>query len=315
MARKKEALKYQINNNLRGKISFGKSKHADKQELGFGESNYKIYSYSTYNTYLKECEQYSRWLTETKGIDKFTKLQDTERYAQEYIQYRLNSGVSVYTAKMERSALGMLYGKRIEIDMPLRDNKNIVRSRKEVENDRHYAQNGKYKDVFTMSLATGCRRCDLKNLRTDCLVEKDGHLYVKIFGSKGGRDRLAYVREEYEDEVRNIIQARKEQGQVKVFDKIPQKIDVHSLRREYAKGLYQEIKGNRELRDDILKNYPVRREYKTQRDKDGNSITKEIKSNVYRDREGHVFERDDIYCISQSLGHNRIDCSICHYVR
>lgn len=316
MARKQN-IENLFHTNLKGKIAFGESKHKDKtaQNLSFGESTYKIYSYSTYNTYLKECTAYARWLAEEKDIKKTDNIDKTEQYAKEYLQSRIDGGVSVYTAKLERAALGMLYNKQIDFEMPVRDSKNITRSRLEVENDKHYSQDGKYKDVFTLGRAIGGRRSDLSKLTVDSFIEKDGHLYVTFEKSKGGRDRLTYVREEYRQEIQDIIQRTKEAGKTKLLDKIPQRIDVHSLRREYCKGLYNEIKDNKELRDDILKNYPARHEYKTQKDKDGNSYTKEITREYYKDREGNVYNRDDIYVCSQCLGHNRLDVSITHYLK
>lgn len=316
MARKQN-MENLFHTNLKDKISFGQSKHADKvnQNLSFEESTYKIYSYSTYNTYLKECTAYAKWLAEEKNIKKTDDIGKTEQYAKEYLQSRLDSGVSVYTAKMERSALGMLYSKRIDFKMPVRDSKNITRSRLDVEGDKHYSESGKYKDVFTLGRATGGRRSDLLKLTVDSFVMKDGHLYVEFDKSKGGRDRLTYVREEYRQEIQDIIQRAKEDGKTKLLDKIPQRIDVHGLRREYCQGLYNEIKNNRELRDDILKNYPSRREYKTQKDKNGNSYTQEIKSNIYKDRDGNIYDRDTIYACSQCLGHNRLDVSITHYLK
>lgn len=314
MARKQN-IENLFHTNLKDKIAFGESKHKDKQGMPFGQSTYKIYSYGTYNTYLKECTAYARWLAAEKDIKKTDDISKTERYVKEYLQSRLDGGVSVYTAKMERAALGMLYSKQIEFKMPVRDSKNITRSRREVEGDKHYSQDGKYKDVFTLGKATGGRRSDLLKLTVDSFVIKDGHLYVEFDKSKGGRNRLTYVREEYRQEVENIIQKAKEAGKTRILDKIPQRIDVHGLRREYCKGLYAEIKDNKELRDDILKNYPVRQEYKTQKNKDGGSYTKEIKRDYYKDREGNVYSRDDIYVCSQCLGHNRLDVSITHYLK
>lgn len=303
--------------NLKNKISFGESKHSDKIEQGltFGESTYRIYSYSTYNTYLKECTAYAKWLKDEKDLKKVDDISKTEQYIREYLQNRLDSGMSIYTVKMEKAALGMLFSKKIDFEMPVRDSKNITRSRFEVENDKHYNENGKYKDVFVLGKATGGRRCDLGKLTTESFVEKDGHLYVQFDKSKGGRDRFTYVRKEYEEEIRNIIQKTKEEGRTKLLEKIPQRIDIHSLRREYCRGLYLEIKDNRELRDDILKNYPPRHEYKTQKNKDGISYTQEIKKDYYKDRDGNIYDRNDIYVCSQCLGHNRLDVSITHYLK
>lgn len=300
---------------LKDKIAFGQSKHADKDNLDFGQSTYKIYSYETYNTYLKECTAYSKWLEIEKHIKKIDDISKTEQYAREYLQSRLDNNISIYTVKMERAALGMLYSKQIDIKLPARDNKNITRSRQRVEGDKHYSENGKYKNVFMVAKATGGRRSDLMKLDINSFIEINGHLYVQFKHSKGGRNRLTYVREEYSQDVKELVKKAREEGKIKLFDKIPQRIDIHGLRREYCQGLYTEIKNNKDLRDDILKNYPARHEYKTQKDKNGNSYTKEIQSEIYKDRDGNIYDRNDIYVCSQSLGHNRLDVSITHYLK
>lgn len=312
---KKKAIENQLHNALKDRIAFGQSKHQDKRDLGFGESTYKIYSYSTYNTYLKVAKEYSHWLVNVKQLGKYERMENTEQYATEYLKHRQDNGISVYTLKMERSALSMLYGKQIDYKLPVRDNKAITRSRNDSVNDKHYSRTGKYKDVFVLAVATGGRRKDLTNLRADGLKEIDGKLYVAFKRSKGGRDRIVPVRQEYAKEVAEIFLKRQIEGQTKVLDKIPHKIDIHSLRREYAQGLYKDIVADSVLRDEYLKQYPKRKELKTQRNKDGITYTKEIKTDVYKDRDGNVYNRDDLYVISQSLGHNRIDTSITHYLK
>ncbi|MDD3139373.1 MAG: tyrosine-type recombinase/integrase [Lachnospiraceae bacterium] len=304
---KKQNIKNIIHTALKDKIAFGESKHNAKKELdGFGKSTYKIYSYSTYNTYLKANLEYAKWLQENKNINKINDLSVTEQYASEYIQYRLDSGVSVYTAKMERSALAMLYSKQIEIDMPKRDNKNITRSRKSTENDKHISRNGKYKDVFTVALATGGRRSDIQKLSINDFKEIDGNLYVTFIQSKGGRNRLAPVLEEYTQQVKDIMENVKLSGKTRLFEHIPKEIDVHSLRREYAKNLYKNITENKDLKDKYLFQYPERVEYKN---------NKEIKRNFYKDRDNNIYDRDNIYIVSQALGHNRLDVSVTHYLK
>lgn len=314
MGRKKDVERL-FHQTLSDKLAFGQSKKAAKKDLGFGQSTYQIYSVNSYKTYLKQCKQYARWLKEEKGINKIDDINKTEQYAKEYIQKRLDDGKSIYTVKMERSALGMLYGKQIDIKLPSRTPDQITRSRKETKNDRYITRDGKYKDVFTISIATGSRRKDISKLCVNNFREVDGKLYVFFEKSKGGRDRLTPVLEKYEKDVRDIIEQAKADGKTRLFNHIPKEIDVHGLRREYCQGLYDEIKDNKELRNEILKNYPERRELKTQKDKDGNTVTKEIKSDVYKDRSGNVWKRDDIYVLSQALGHNRLDVSITHYLK
>lgn len=314
MGRKKDVERL-FHQTLSDKLAFGQSKKAAKKDLGFGQSTYQIYSVNSYKTYLKQCKQYAKWLKQEKGINKIDDINKTEQYAKEYIQKRLDDGKSIYTVKMERSALGMLYGKQIDIKLPSRTPDQITRSRKETKNDRYISRDGKYKDVFTIAIATGSRRKDISKLCVNNFREVDGKLYVFFEKSKGGRDRLTPVLEKYEKDVRDIIEQAKNEGKTRLFNHIPKEIDIHGLRREYCQGLYDEIKDNKELRNEILKNYPERRELKTQKDKNGNTVTKEIKSDVYKDRSGNIWKRDDIYVLSQALGHNRLDVSITHYLK
>ena len=314
MGRKKDVERL-FHQTLSNKLVFGQSKKAAKKDLGFGQSTYQIYSVNSYKTYLKQCKQYAKWLKQEKGINKIDDINKTEQYAKEYIQKRMDDGKSIYTVKMERSALGMLYGKQIDIKLPSRTPDQITRSRKETKNDRYISRDGKYKDVFTIAIATGSRRKDISKLCVNNFREVDGKLYVYFERSKGGRDRLTPVLEKYEKDVRDIIEQAKVDGKTRLFNHIPKEIDVHGLRREYCQNLYDEIKDNKELRDEILKNYPERHELKTQKDKDGNTVTKEIKSDVYKDRSGNIWKRDDIYVLSQALGHNRLDVSITHYLK
>ena len=303
MGRKKDVERL-FHQTLSNKLVFGQSKKAAKKDLGFGQSTYQIYSVNSYKTYLKQCKQYAKWLKQEKGINKIDDINKTEQYAKEYIQKRMDDGKSIYTVKMERSALGMLYGKQIDIKLPSRTPDQITRSRKETKNDRYISRDGKYKDVFTIAIATGSRRKDISKLCVNNFREVDGKLYVYFERSKGGRDRLTPVLEKYEKDVRDIIEQAKNEGKTRLFNHIPKEIDIHGLRREYCQGL-----------NEIIKNYPERRELKTQKDKNGNTVTKEIKSDVYKDRSGNVWKRDDIYVLSQALGHNRLDVSITHYLK
>ena len=297
----RKTISNQIHSALADKIAFGESKHLDKieQETTFGKSTYKIYSFSTYDTYNKVGREYGKWLAD-KGI-KYDKLANTELYAREYIETRLVEGKSVYTLKMERSALGMIYDHNIEVPLPVRHNRDVKRSREETSNDKHISRTGKYADIFIIATATGCRRCDLKSLNVNSLVERNGKYFLEIKQSKGGRNRLAPVLPSKADEVKKIFEHTRGTGKTKLFDNIPKEIDVHGLRREYAQELYHTLSDEKSLRDDYLSCYPARHE--------------NVKSDYYRDREGNVFERDTVYVVSQALGHNRIDTSITSYLK
>lgn len=301
-----------IKDNLVSKIAFGKSKHEAKKDLDFGQSSYKIYGEETYKTYKKECLKYADWLENEKGIKKAKSIEDVKQYTQEYLQTRLDSGCSVWTVKMEKSALGMLYGEPIRMDIPKRDIHNIERSRH--DRNAHFARNGKYKDVYVIALATGGRRADIEKLKPDDFKMQDGKLYVSFKGSKGGRDRFTYVRQEYVHDVLEIVQKTESEGRNKVLEEVPSNMDIHALRKEYAYSLYQDIQRDDELRTFLLEHEPPRKEYRTSVNKDGQKVTKEVQKDIYKTRDGDIFKRDDIYIISRQLGHNRIDTAICHYL-
>lgn len=311
--KRKQNIHTLIKDNLVGKIAFGKSKHEAKKGLGFGQSTYRIYAKESYDTYKKECLKFADWLENEKGIKRAKDIEDVKPYAQEYLQSRLDNGCTVWTVKTERSALGMLYGETIEIDMPKRDIHDIKRSRN--NRNAHYSRDGKYQDVYTIALATGGRRADIEKLTPYDFKYQDGKLYAIFERSKGGRDRLSYVREEYVQDVLKIVQEAKESGRNKVLEEIPENMDIHALRREYAYSLYQDIQKDSELRTFLLAHEPPRKEYRTSTNKDGQKVTKEVKKDIYKTREGDVFKRDDIYIISRQLGHNRIDTAICHYLK
>ncbi len=310
--KRKQSVHTLIKDNLTDKIAFGQSKHEAKRDLDFGQSSYKIYAKETYDTYKKECLKFADWLQNEKDIKRINDLESVKQYTQEYLQTRLDSGCSVWTVKMEKSALGMLYGEPIKMDMPKRDVKDIDRSRH--NRNAHFSRDGKYKDVYTIALSTGGRRADIEKLKPDDFKMQDGKLYVSFKGSKGGRDRFTYVRQEYTEEVLEIVQKAKLEGKNKVLEEVPSNMDIHALRKEYAYELYQDIQKDDELRTFLLNHEPPRKEYRTSTNKDGQKVTKEIQKDIYKTRDGDIFKRDDIYIISRQLGHNRIDTAICHYL-
>lgn len=311
--KRKQSVHTLIKDSLEDKIAFGMSKHKAKRDLDFGQSSYKIYAKVTYDTYKKECLKFADWLQSEKGIKRIKEIDDIKPYAQEYLQSRLDKGCSVWTVKMEKSALGMLYNEPIKFDMPKRDINNITRSRH--DRNAHFARDGKYKDVYVIALATGGRRADIEKLRPQDFKMQDGKLYVNFEQSKGGRDRLTYVRQEYVEDVLKIIQKAKLEGRDKVLEDIPSNMDIHALRKEYAYNLYQDIQAHEELRTFLLAHEPPRKEYRTSANKDGIKVTKEVQKGIYKTRDGDVYKRDDIYIISRQLGHNRIDTAICHYLK
>ena len=322
----RKTIENQLEHKLHEKIAFGESRHSAKlemrQELGteyrFGMSDDKIHSIETFDTYKKVAREYSRWLVEEKGLNKYTDVEKTREYAQEYLKNRIDKGCSLWTVKMERSALGKIYGKRIEIELPKREQELVTRSREEHEHDKHFSVS-RNSDLILVASACGTRREDLGKITLSSFKEKDGHLYVAINGSKGGRDRLSPILREKENEVRELLERKRAEGKMeheKLFDKVHSKMDVHSYRREYAQNLYKDIANDKAYRDSVLKHYPKRIEIKTYTNRKGEKVTKEIQSKYFIPKGSkEKFERNDLYVVSQALGHNRIDVSYNSYIK
>lgn len=316
----------QLEHCLHEKMAFGESRHSAKNELRnslgehyhFGMTDDKIHAIETFDTYKKVSKEYARWLVEEKGLNKYIDIKETERYANEYLQKRFDKGVSVWTVKMERSALGKIYGKQIDVrQLPKRHDNDITRSRKECEHDKHFSV-AKNADLVLIASSCGTRREDLGKLRIDSFREIEGHLYVQIDGSKGGRNRLVPILPSKEKEIKSLLARMEKEGKAKdekLFDKVHSKMDVHSYRRFYAKSLFKEVSNDRKLRNTIIKNYPQRCEIKTTIE-NGIRVTREIQSQYFRPKgTKEKYNRDDLYVVSQALGHNRIDVTYHSYLK
>ena len=321
----RSTIERQINNILYSKQAFGESRHEAKKELKealgddykFGMTDDKIHSYASFDTYQKACQRFGAWLIAEKGINKRTNIQDCKQYAAEYIKSRLDDGVSVWTAKMERSALGKLYGETIEIEMPKRDIKKITRSRGPKKGDVHFSVKNN-RDLIDIAIATGGRRADIAKMKpSDFYYDDKGNLWVKINESKGGRNRVSPVLPQYKERVEEIL--KQHPADKHIFKTIHAQADIHSFRGEYARALYRAVSTDKDFKDAVLDAYPARHEYKTVKDpKTGERVTKEISGQNITTRQGkgsQTFKRDDVYCVSQALGHNRLDVSITHYFK
>lgn len=127
---------------LHNKIGFGESRHEAKNELRnslgedyrFGMTDEKIHALETFDTYKKVSTEYAKWMIEEKGLSKYIDIKDTEHYASEYLQYRMDKGLSVWTIKMERSALGKYTENKLSYDNYLKDKIKILQGQEKSVN-------------------------------------------------------------------------------------------------------------------------------------------------------------------------------------
>lgn len=305
----REKTESQIIKRLDSMRKFGESRHKAKEEqrraaaargekLRFGAPVQGIFSHETYFTYRKQALHFLEWCRSNKNIGKKADLQKLEKYAVEYLQDCERRGLSKYTIATRRAALSKLFCSEIKYTTITKGEK-ITRSRLPVENDKHFSER-KNPDLVLIAKATGGRRSDLIKVKPeDFSTDKNGLIWVKFRQSKGGKDRIAPVLPQYQAQISELVS--KSEPNKPIISKISHAVDVHGYRRNYAQALYREICQDTRLQAQILANLPQRSE--------------NVSGDMYY-AHGAKFsgKRDNIYIVSQSLGHNRLSVSVRHYL-
>lgn len=272
----------QVQDSLDAKLQIGRKKKPDKIA---GISQNYIYSWETYHSYLKHCCYFAKWCKENHGCKT---IEQCKMYASEWMKTREH--LSVYTQKMEASALVKLYGCTLEelnIYTAARQRKDITRSRNTVKRDRHFSESN-HAELVAFCRATGLRRAELKALHGTALYQDRSGYYLHITsGSKGGRERYAPIIGDKD----LVIRLCKQAGDGKVFEKIPSGADIHSYRRDYATAIYQQYARPLE------------------------QLTAKEKYYCRGDRKGEVFDRAAMRIASNALGHGRIEVIAGHYLK
>lgn len=292
-----KTLKQTLRNNLYNQNMQGNSKHSVKVASNHRatEQVAGIYSIKTMQTYLQVANEYGNWLKE-QGIKKPEDYDIAKSMTRDYLEYRDAQGLSAWTINRDRAALSKIFGERIEYDTTTRT-KDITRSRYECEYEKHYNPNGKYKHLFDFCKATGLRRHEVEQIKPTDLKERNGRYFVVVEQGKGGKYRESFILPQYQREVLELFKNR--QGEEKLFDKVPKNIDIHSLRGQYAKSVYNHIIEHKEDKDFLRADYNCK-----------------LKGTYYMrgDYKGNNFDKEYVEVVSKCLGHNRIDTSICSYL-
>lgn len=300
MARNKN-IKIQMHNKINEKIAIGKSRHEEKANSDNRQSDY-IHSYNTADSYRQTVDEFSAWLKENKSdIWNSKNLESIDKdTAYEYLRSREDKGCSPHTVSKDMSAINKTLGlglEKKEGGLKNRSNKNITRSRNRCKHDSEYNYKN-YKEQIEFAKSFGLRRESIYGgayqVKEKSLFKslEDGKIYCRVI-EKGGKyreapclaSREAYIKENYKnigysmpmskDEFRELYNSSEEV----LFDKYTKKIDNHAFRREYAKELYDELKGDSE-------------------------------KNNYRG-----YDEKTIKKVSEALGHSRLDVVIDHYLK
>ena len=289
MSRKRPSLVRQIQDTLWDKCAMGQSKHQAKAD---GTAQEHIYSYNTYRTYMRHCNYFIAWARQhAPEGHKPRSLKDCRPYAAEWLQSRIDAGLSAYTVKLEAAALCKLYGASAEdLDLPRtpkRHRADISRSRGTAVRDADFSTS-RNQEIISFCRCTGLRRRELATIRgTDLCWGADGKAYIHVTPGKGGRERDAVIL----DNDPEVIARMQSAGDDLVWPRIPSHMDVHGYRADYATALYQQV-----ARD--IDTIPPTEQY-----------------HCRGDRAGVVYDRVAMLYVSRALGHNRISVIAGHYLQ
>lgn len=270
----------QVQKELDSKLAIGRSKTADKRVAGATQN--RIYSWGTYNSYLKQGCQFAKWVKEEHGVKD---LEQARTYVNEYLQSR--SHLSAYTQKLDASALAKIYGCSTTefVQTGTRHRADITRSRGEKIRDYHFSEQ-KNQGFVDFCKSTGLRRQEITELRGNQLIERDGNYYIGVTG-KGGRYREAPIINKVEYVVNRMQEAQNE----RVWQRVPAGADIHGYRSVYATTMYNSLARERE------------------------QIPKQDRYCCRNDLKGTWYDKQAMQVVTEALGHNRICVIAGHYLR
>lgn len=303
---------------MRSLIRFGESKHEAKKA---GTSHEGIYSFKTYETYVKEALEFAEWARSEKGCKT---LEEARAHVGEYLRSHIERGDSAWSVRVEASALAKLYRCKstdFGVELPRRERGDIERSRGEREHDKEFSKE-RNKDLVVFAKATGLRRRELERVTArDVYRGGDGRLYVHVYNGKGGRERDVHVLQKYEREVERIVREREDRD--RLFERVPVRMDVHGYRREYAEERYKELereikeRGREVVEERVREHFERYLEYNVKekdRERMRERFERELERGEYERSDGRELDRLCLLGVSQDLGHNRVEVVARHYL-
>ncbi|MDD4113105.1 MAG: hypothetical protein PHC56_08750 [Herbinix sp.] len=285
---KNKSMKWQVQAAMLSKLCIGQSRHKAKEEIKKeGKSTPDgIYSWSTYNTYKKHCIAFAEWCKKTYGCKS---IEGAKKHIQDYLDYRIDKGLSAWTIKMEASAIAKMYGSStsdLKLITPDRKREDIKRSRKDCKHDKHISKE-KHKDIIDFCKGCGLRRHELAQLKTENIIIEEDNVYIEVLQGKGGKRRIVEVLAEYREHIKSY---HNDNIGEYVFKTIPQNLDIHSYRASYACELYKSLER------------PL------------DSLIREQKYYCKGDMKGNVYDKKAMMTVSRMLGHNRINVIASNYL-
>lgn len=327
-------LHQQAYDRLTGMQAFGESK---KEAVANGTEKEKIFSFNTYKSYWKHTKYFIKYIKENHP--ECTTLKSAKKYVNEWLQTRVDQGLSAWTVQLEAKAMGKLYGISPDDENyfkpPKRNREDIKRSRGDRVRDKHFSKTNN-DELIKFCKGTGLRRAELGELRGKDLVTReqieaeisrlesrpaveltpadtkrlemlqDARLFQEgyfthVRSGKGGRERLSPIIGP--DSAQIIERMQNTPSEEKVWQHVHQSADIHGYRAEYATAMYK-------AHARPIEEIPY--------DRVNKGSGRKYQSEVYicrKDEAGRKLDKAAMLVCSKALGHNRISVVADNYIR
>lgn len=327
-------LHQQAYGRLTGMQAFGESK---KEAVANGTEKEKIFSFNTYKSYWKHTKYFIKYIKENHP--ECTTLKSAKKYVNEWLQTRVDQGLSAWTVQLEAKAMGKLYGISPDDENyfkpPKRNREDIKRSRGDRVRDKHFSKTNN-DELIKFCKGTGLRRAELGELRGKDLVTREeieaeisqiesrpaeeltpadtkrlemlqdtrlfeGDYFTHVRNGKGGRERMSPIIGPNTEQI--VERIKSTPAEEKVWQHIHQSADIHGYRAEYATIIYK-------AKARAIEEIPY--------DRVNKGSGRKYQSDVYicrKDEAGRKLDKVAMLVCSKALGHNRISVVADNYIR
>ena len=327
-------LHQQAYDRLTGMQAFGESK---KEAVANGTEKEKIFSFNTYKSYWKHTKYFIKYIKENHP--ECTTLKSAKKYVNEWLQTRVDQGLSAWTVQLEAKAMGKLYGISPDDENyfkpPKRNREDIKRSRGDRVRDKHFSKTNN-DELIKFCKGTGLRRAELGELRGKDLVTREeieaeisqlesrpaaeltpadtkrlemlqdtrlfeGDYFTHVRNGKGGRERMSPIIGPNTEQI--VERIKNTPAEEKVWQHIHQSADIHGYRAEYATIIYR-------AKARAIEEIPY--------DRVNRGTGRKYQSEVYtcrKDEAGRKLDKAAMLVCSKALGHNRIEVVANNYIR
>lgn len=267
-----------------------------------------IHGIETMKQYTKISLHYAAWLEQAHPDTRKLTYAHAQGYDREYIQARIDRGLSAWTVARDTAALAKLHG----CTMPEVHPSRPARLRGDIQRGRGYSATQYEADINQFGAmaeicgATGVRECELKTLTpANFQWNANGNLVLHLDGKgnncKGGRSRDVEILPQNQKRVQEIISGF--QPNAVMFPAVSSRLNVHGIRATvYAQSLYNACARS-----------PASLKGQVTADAKGR-----VRNAVYhcRDRTGvpRCYDRQALLRVSRSLGHERENVVAAHYL-